>query len=138
MRAAVARRLGLDRSDLYRTGHQEELDLALKAQIEAVIAAHPLYGHRRVALELGMSKNRTSRVMRKYGLGPKRKTKQPYRPPQTGTRPAPRNLILELGLAAQYPGHVWACDFTYLWCMGRWYFLATVIDLYARELVAGA
>jgi transposase InsO family protein len=42
---------------------------------------------------------------------------------------------LELGLVAAYPGHLWACDFTYIWCMGRWYYLATVIDLFTRELV---
>jgi putative transposase len=100
-----------------------------------VLGTHRLYGHRRVALELGIGKNRARRVMRKYGLGPKPGHKVPFRAPQAGARPAPCNLILELGLVAAYPGHLWACDFTYIWCMGRWYFLATVIDLFTRELV---
>lgn len=135
LRAAVALRLGLDRSDLYRAGHQEQLDLALKTQIEEVLATHQLYGHRRVAIALDIGKNRARRIMRKYGLGLERKAKVPYRSPQAGTRPAPHNLILELGLIAQYPGHIWACDFTYIHCLSRWYYLATVIDLYTRELV---
>lgn len=72
--------------------------------------------------------------MRKYALGPKL-PKTPFHPPGSGSRPAPHNLILELGLTAKDPGHLWACDFTYIWCMGRWYYLATVIDLFTRELV---
>lgn len=135
LRSKLATHLGIDRSDLYRMGLQDDKDLALKAQIEEVLATHQLYGHRRVAIELGMGRNRVRRVMRKYGLGPKPQARPQFRSPQVGTRPAPRNLILELGLVAQYPGHLWACDFTYIWCMGRWYFLATVIDLYTRELV---
>jgi transposase InsO family protein len=134
-RTKLATYLGVDRSDLYRLGLKEDKDRALKGQIEAVLATHQLYGHRRVAIELGIGKNRAGRVMRKYGLGPKPRTKPRFRSPQAGARPAPRNLVLELGLAAAYPGHLWACDFTYIWCMGRWYFLATVIDLFTRELV---
>jgi putative transposase len=86
-----------------------------------------------MALDIGH--NRARRVMRLFGLGPKRKAKNHYRTPAAAVRPAPRNLILELGLVATRPGHLWACDFTYLWCMGRWYYLATVIDLFTRELV---
>lgn len=131
----MAARLGVDRSGLYRQSPGSERDKQLASRIEAVLVNHPLYGYRRIAMTLGIGHNRARRVMRLFGLGPKRKTKNHYRTPAAAVRPAPRNLILELGLVAARPGHVWACDFTYLKCMGRWYYLATVIDLFTRELV---
>lgn len=39
------------------------------------------------------------------------------------------------GTTAQYPHHIWAEDFTYLWFQNRFYYLATVIDLYSRQIV---
>src|SRR6202042_814643 len=65
-----------------------------------------------------------------------------------GQRPAPLNLLKEhkfvaadgtetivAALVAAYPHHIWAEDFTYFWFNGRFYYLATVIDLYARVIV---
>lgn len=134
LRAKLAARLGVDRSGLYRPAANSQRDEELKGRMEAVLIKHPLYGHRRMAIELGIGHNRARRVMRLFELGPKRR-KPAFRNPATSLRPAPGNLILEQGLVATYPSHLWACDFTYLWCMGRWYYLATVIDLYTRELV---
>lgn len=135
LRSNLAARLGVDRNSLYRLGSASQRDNELKVRIEAVLVKHPLYGHRRVAIELDIGHNRARRVMRLFGLGPKRGAKYRYRTPAAAVRLAPRNLILELGLVAARPGHLWACDFTYLKCMGRWYYLATVIDLFTRELV---
>jgi putative transposase len=134
LRTKLATHLGVDRSGLYRTQQAGKRDEELKVRIQAVLVDHPLYGHRRVALALEIGHNRARRVMRLFGLGPKQR-KPTFRYPAVGIRPAPPNLILELGLVAGHPSHVWACDFTYLWCMGRWYYLATVIDQFTRELV---
>ena len=38
-------------------------------------------------------------------------------------------------LVAMYPRHIWAEDFTYFWFQHRFYYLATVIDLYSRQIV---
>ncbi len=135
LRSKLASHLGISRNDLYRIGKASKRDDVLKIRIEAVLACHPRYGHRRVAIELGIGKNRARRVMKLFGLVAKRRTKNHYHAPAAAVRPAPGNLIQELGLVATRPCHLWACDFTYIKCFGRWYYLATVIDLFTRELV---
>lgn len=135
MRKKLARSLRIDRNDLYRTSAQAKKDEGLKQQIEAVLAEHKHYGYRRVALHLGVSKNRAQRVMHAYGIHPEPSLHQRRYKQRKGVRPAPANVLKEQGIVAARPSHVWACDFTYLWCMGRWYYLATVIDVFTREIV---
>lgn len=48
---------------------------------------------------------------------------------------ARRNLLKERQLIADHLHHIWAEDFTYLWFQGRWNYLATIIDLYSRQIV---
>jgi len=70
-------------------------------------------------------------------LGVKRK--QPYaRQEVAEPQVAPevrRNLLKERKLIAAYLHHIWAEDFTHLWFQGKWYYLATIIDLYSRQIV---
>jgi putative transposase len=37
-----------------------------------------------------------------------------------------------------YPHHIWAADFTEVWFQGKWVYIATVIDLYTREILGVA
>lgn len=134
LRQKLARFFGVDRTSIYYQPPVDR-DEELKQQILAVMKRHKHYGYRRVAIELGISKNRAQRVMHKFDLHPKPSPHSRNFKRSKGVRPAPPNLIKELNLKAQYPGHIWACDFTYLWCMGRWYYVATIIDLYTREIV---
>ncbi len=135
LRRAIAARLGVDRNGLYKVSKLMAADEALKTRILAVREKHKYYGHCRLALELRVNHKRIQRVVQLYGLQAPRKLKQVKYHASAGSRPAPRNLLLELGIIASYPGHVWACDFTFLWFGGRWYYVATVIDLYTREIV---
>ena len=137
LRQKLARFLGVDRTSMYYRPPVDR-DEELKTHILAVMEHHKHYGYRRVAIELGISKNRAQRVMHKFGLHPKPSPHQRNFKRRQGIRPAPLNLIKELNLVAEYPSHIWACDFTYLWCMGRWYYVATIIDLYSREIVGWA
>ncbi len=73
--------------------------------------------------------------MKTYGLNPIPSPSQKNYKQHKGIRPAPRNILKEDGIIAKHPNHVWACDFTYLWCLGGWYYLATIIDVYTREIV---
>lgn len=88
-------------------------------------------------MELKIGKNRARRVMLAYSLGPAPSPHQRHYKQHKGVRPAPPNLLKIYGLLVSRPNFIWACDFTYLWVpqLNRWYYLATVIDLYDRSIV---
>lgn len=106
-------------------------------RIKAVLSEHKHYGHKRVAIELKIGKNRARRVMKAYGLGPAPSSHQRHFKQHSGIRTAPPNLLKVYKLFISGPNIIWACDFTYLWLprLNRWYYLATVIDLYDRKIV---
>ena len=72
-----------------------------------------------------------------YNLGPEPSPHQRHYKQHKGIRQAPPNLLKAYGLFIVRPNFIWACDFTYLWVprLGRWYYLATVIELYDRSVV---
>ncbi len=45
--------------------------------------------------------------------------------------------LLRHQFAAPAPNLNWTTDITYIWASDRWLYLATVMDLYARQLLAG-
>jgi len=72
-----------------------------------------------------------------YGLGPEPSPHQRHYKQHSGIREAPPNLLKAYTLFIVRPNFIWACDFTYLWIprLGRWYYLATVIELFDRSIV---
>ena len=78
IKSVVAAALGINRKNIYRSSKQTTKDLALKADIEAVHRQHPAYGHRRIALHLGINHKRAQRVMTKYQLRPPRQRVKYY------------------------------------------------------------
>lgn len=135
----LAKELGVSRSSLYYRKTREETDLELKRQIEAVMVDHKDYGHKRIALDLKMGHNRILRVMKKYGLKPYRRRRKPWvkkkdqgKPP-TGIPNLVKPLLEEKLLVR--PNQVWCTDFTYLKFQGKFIYLATIIDLFTREIV---
>lgn len=139
---------GLDRSSAYRQRKLDAKDKLLADQIQAVVEEHPGYGHRRIADCLGIGKNRIRRVMKVCGIPSPKRRKKKYSKASQGSKTAPPNLLKPrkvtdaagmvaevAGMAALYPHHIWAEDFTYLWYDNRFYYLATVIDLYSRQIV---
>jgi len=143
----VASFLDIDRTNLYKQHIQASKDAELIAQIKAVWLTDPAYGHRRLADKLGFSKKRIRRVMRLYQLSVPNRPKQ-FKKVSKAKKPAPLNLlkdhkviaadgskILVAAIIPSYPHHVWAEDFTYFWFQNRFYYLATIIDLYSRVIV---
>lgn len=130
----LAGQLGISRSDLYYTPKLPKKDIELASSIEQVLVQHPSYGHRRVALELSINKKRVRRVMRLFGIRPKRMRRIPAKPKDCGQEAAaiPNRL---LGLVIDHPNHVWVSDFTYLPYFGKFMYLATVVDAFTREVV---
>jgi len=133
----LARQLGVSRSSLYYRQKLPAKDLKLKAEIEKVMTAHKAYGHRRIALELGVNKKRIKRVMKIFNLQVKRKRKKPKKPRDLNQAPmAIPNLVL--GLIIGVANQVWVSDFTYLPYFGKFIYLATVEDIFTRQVVGWA
>ena len=135
----LAKELGVSRSSLYYKRRRDEIDLELKRQIESVMVDRKDYGHKRIALHLKMGHNRIRRVMKKYGLKPyRRRTKRFIKKKDQGKPPTGiPNLIkplLENKLIVK-PNQVWCTDFTYIKFQGKFLYMATIIDLFTREIV---
>jgi len=134
-KTALAEKLGISRSSLYYRPKKPLQDDVLKAEIETVMSDNKAYGHRRIAMALGMNKKKISRIMKKFGLRPKvRRARQPAKPDDVGKKDGNKENILSR-LCPLQPNIVWAGDFTYFWFAGRFWYLATVIDVFTREIV---
>ncbi len=133
----LARKLGAARSTLYYQSRLDVKDEQLRQAMLAVLHLHPSYGYRRLALHLHVNKKRTLRVMQRYGIKPyRRRGKKPkYVKPSMADMNLP-NLVV--GYFPNTPGDVWVSDFTYLPYDGRFIYVATVMDLYSREIVGWA
>lgn len=134
-KTALAKKLGVSRSSLYYKPKKPPLDEMDKNTITLVMEEHPAYGTRRVAWALGMNRKKTKRLMVKYGLKPTirrgvRLVKQnDFGRPETTVK-----NVLKV-LCPIQPTVVWAGDFTYLWFIDRFWYVATVIDVFTREIV---
>ncbi len=125
--------LRIPKSSFYYKSIKDEKDLPLKTEIESVLSRNPSYGHRRIAMELDINKKKIRRVMRKFDIRPRRCRKKPRKSKDNSTFEASPNLLVSL--YPLYPHHVWVTDFTYIKWHGRFVYLATVIDLFTREVV---
>lgn len=134
-KTALAKELGIARSSLYYKPKKPLKDNAVKKHIDSVMNEHKAYGHRRVALALGMNKKKINRVMKKFGLKPYiRRAKRPFKPDDVDKKEQNKeNIAIRLCPIRAYV--VWAGDFTYFWFGGRFWYLATVIDVFTREIV---
>lgn len=76
-KSVISKSLGVPRRNLYNLNtKQNEADSILKDQILKVLELNPSYGHRRIALALGVGKKRVRRLMRLNGIKPyKRKAR---------------------------------------------------------------
>lgn len=131
-KSALAREFGVSRRTLYYHHKQEDNDWHTKQLIETALRMHPAYGHKRLAIYLTINKKRVRRVMKKYGIKPyRRRTKKYEKRPKDCIFP---NLLLTETPSG--PGDVWASDFTHIVKYhGRWVYLATIIDLFTREIM---
>ncbi len=130
-----AQSLGVSRQSLYYQPKLSDRDLAIKQKIITVMQDNPSYGHKRIALELKLNKKRILRVMKLYNLKPyRRRIKKPDKLADQGKMSTVYlNLIKKFCPIRLHV--VWVTDFTYLWFQGSFVYLATVMDLYTRQIV---
>lgn len=134
-KVGLARQLGVARSTLYYQSKRELWDERLRQDIYQTLHLHPSYGHRRLAIQLGVNKKRILRVMHRYDIKPYRRRGHK---PQREASPRMVDAILPNLVADYFPDHpkdVWASDFTYIPYEGRFIYVATILDLYSRQVV---
>lgn len=132
----IVKELGISRASLYYQHTLPGKDWKLKTEIEQVMHEFPSYGHRRVGDALGINHKRANRVMKKFGIKPYRRRRKPRKKRDTEAGASPHeNLLLQAHTTPRAPNEVWVSDFTYLMFRGRFVYLATVLDLYTREVI---
>ena len=127
--------LGVSEATLYYKRKMPAKDEALRRDIEHILHEHPSYGHKRLAVHLGINKKRVRRVMKLFGMHPYRRRGRKYRRMKPQNEKYPNLLQL---ISPTYEGCVWAADFTHLAYKGRDICTATVLDLFSRKVVGVA
>jgi putative transposase len=84
-KSAVARALDLARGTFYIQSKQAQKDKEVAVAVESWHEQDDTMGHRKLAVLLGMGKNRVKRVMKKYGITARRKKKRYVYPGKTNS-----------------------------------------------------
>lgn len=134
-KTALAQKLGVARSSLYYKPKKPLDDVLILKHIQDVMAQHPAYGSRRVALALRFNRKKTKRLMHRHGLRPQLRRRFRSSRPDDLNKPETRVQNIPQVLCPIRPNILWAGDFTYLWFMDRFWYVATVMDVYTREIV---
>lgn len=141
----LCRRYGVTRAGYYAwrgrpmSAHAKQ-DRKLSEVIHRLFLAHDgRYGSPRVHLTLvrqgwHVSRRRVARLMRLAGL--RAKAVRGYRAKVNVHRFYDRLPNRLRGLRATRPNQVWVGDITYLAVVRRWWYLAVVLDLYSRRVLA--
>jgi len=128
------RLLGIAKSVCFYQSKRTSQDEKFKDQILSVLQSNPAYGHRRIALALGVGKKKIRRIMKLYDLKPyKRKGRWRKRRDERKPEAVYQNLIK--GSFPIVPNLTWVSDFTFLRFNSKFIYLATFMDLYTREIV---
>lgn len=132
----IAKRLGISRQSLYYQKRRPQLDEEVRRQIESVLSDNPAYGHKRIALELKLNKKRILRVMKLFGIRPYRTHgRKPRKKEDEGKAAVTNEINVYKLLCPLIINIVWVSDFTYLKYRGRFIYLATIMDMYTREII---
>ena len=131
----LARTMGISRAMLYYRHKRPLVDEEVKKQIEAVQTDNPGYGHKRIALELKLNKKRILRVMKKFKIKPYRTRVAKPRKKQDEGKPESQFKNEIEKFCPIRPNIVWVTDFTFIKFQNKFIYLATVMDLYTREII---
>ncbi len=117
-----------------------------RALVIHIRAAHArsrkTYGRRRIHAQLrrdgvSCSRNRVARLMRQEGLWGRRRRAFKATTDSRHSFPVAPNLLAR-DFTATAPDQVWVSDITYLPSAEGWEYLATIMDLYNRQIVGWA
>jgi putative transposase len=130
----IAKLFFFSKASLYYRHKLPDKDEQLKEKILEILSLNPAYGHRRMALALGINRKRARRVMRKYGIKPYKRMARWKKRHDLGRKPALfENLIKDSHPTR--PNLVYVSDFTHLRFQGKYLYLAAFMDLFSRQIV---
>lgn len=123
-----------------KPGKRGQQDAAIRKEILLSHARAPSYGadniHADVREKMVCGRNRVRRLMREMGIRSCRKRKYKATTNSRHRYEVAPNLLREVRV--QTPNQVWASDITYIPTDQGWLYLATVKDLFTREIVGFA
>ena len=150
-KSEFAKLLGVGRTSLYHEYHkQKERDDKDIGRLETVHAKNPRYGVRRLAVELGWSKEKTRRIRNLAGVEALRKTKRRKSAKIAPEVESPENKLrifwklkdpnnprdgYDFSNLADPALNIWAEDFTYINFKGRFLYLAATLRISTREVL---
>ena len=132
-RRAISQALGISHKHLTRRSKLDIKDEKLRDEINEALKHHPAYGHRRLALHFKINKKRILRVMHKFGIKPPRRKVRRHYCTKSVSRCPYTNLIKNLKVTAL--NQVWCGDVSYVRFLGRFWYLATIEDIFSRQVV---
>ncbi len=129
----------INHKSIYYTSKKEIDDLQVKETIKDTFAIHPAYGHRRLALELGMNHKKVRRVMKKYGLKPPRLWYKKRCATSSVAKEEVKyhNLPEHIEVSRLQVGDVWSCDLTYIKFQGKFVYLSIILRILCRKRLSG-
>lgn len=144
--AMICDMLGVSRSGFYawsdrvecaRATHDAALVIAIRASF---VLSDRTYGARRILRDLhaeghAVGLHHVQRLMRVHAM--RARPRRRALPMDTGERSvhaiAPN--LLDRDFTATAPNQKWVADFTYLWTLEGWLYVAVVLDLFSRRVV---
>jgi transposase InsO family protein len=125
-----------------------ERDEIATAQLKAVHKDNPYYGVARFAIELNWTEKKARRIRNLAGITAAKRTKKRHTKPGVAEVTAPTNALKPYvdfkdenrpqdgqTYARMATSGAWVQDFTHIWFMGMWIYVATVLDLRTRRIV---
>lgn len=144
--ALICETLGVSRSGFYawltrKPSDRAKRDEMLTAEVRrSFLDSDRTYGARRVwrdvlAAGLDCGLHAIERLMQANAL--KARPRRRRLPSDTGARPATElaSNILDRQFHASAPNRRWVADFTYIWTLQGWLYVAVVLDLFSRRIV---
>lgn len=125
--------LGISRSSLYYQPQPVSLEtLMVMNGIDRIYTAHPFYGSRRIAKELGVNRKQIQRLMRDIGY----EAIYPKPNLSKNTAPHPTYPYLLRGITAGHPNHIWGTDITYIKMAKGFLYLTAYLDWFSRFVLS--
>lgn len=124
----------MNHKNIYYQSLLVQKDKELVEQIKQVHKSHPAYGYIRVALELGINKKRSQRVMRKYNVRPPRRRVRRFSTTQSVAHTSYTNILR--GMEVSRPYQALCSDLTYIKFQGKFVYLGTVQDIFTRQILS--